>query len=318
MQEKIRKAYEMEIDEHHHDQRIDNFLNGYLKSVPKSYVYRVLRKGEVRVNKGRIKPNYRLQVGDIVRIPPMVLDEEDKQRPNIPPSLLKTLADNILFEDDSLIVLNKPSGLAVHGGSELKYGAIEALRMLFPQQPFLELVHRLDRETSGCLLFAKTRPQLVYLHEMIRAGQVDKTYLALVRGRWEGGVREVNAPLQRDIVRSGERMVQVDAEGKSALTQFKAVGHYKDATLLEVRLLTGRTHQIRVHAAHIGYPLAGDVKYGDQTFNKKLKQYGLNRLFLHARSLGFIHPQTGKSCEYTAVLPKELDQVLTAIKQQES
>ncbi len=266
-------------------QRVDNYLLGRLKGAPRSLIYRILRRGEVRVNKGRIRPDYRLRAGDMLRIPPVRL--EARQAPSRPAdAVLRQLEAAILYEDERVLVLNKPSGLAVHGGSGLRYGVIEGLRALRPEARYLELVHRLDRETSGCLLIARRRSALRILHELLRENRIDKRYLALVRGRWQGGQRVVEAPLRKNVLRSGERIVRVDPTGKPSRSVFRPLAVAELASLVEVRLDTGRTHQIRVHAAHIGHPVAGDEKYGDPEFNRRLREMtGLNRLFLHARSL---------------------------------
>jgi len=273
-------------------QRIDNYLLGRLKGAPRSLIYRILRKGEVRVNKGRIRPDYRLQAGDLLRIPPVRL--EPRQAPSRPAdAVLRQLEAAIVYEDDRILVLNKPSGLAVHGGSGLRYGVIEGLRALRPEARYLELVHRLDRETSGCLLIARRRSALRMLHELLRENRIDKRYLALVRGRWQGGRRIVEAPLRKNVLRSGERIVRVDPGGKPSRSVFRPLAIGELASLMEVRLDTGRTHQIRVHAAHIGHPIAGDEKYGDPEFDRQLRmRTGLNRLFLHARSLRIPWPDS--------------------------
>ena len=278
------------IDADQAGQRVDNFLLRHLKGVPKSKVYRIIRKGEVRVNKARIKPEYKLAAGDSLRIPPIRMAE---QQPKAKPShsLQTHLIDAILYEDDSLLVINKPSGLAVHGGSGVNLGMIEALRAMRPEARYLELVHRLDRDTSGCIMVAKKRSMLRYLHEQLRKkGGVDKRYQALVAGRWPNRRKLVNAPLLKNILQSGERMVQVSAEGKKSLTEFSVLTRFEQATLIEARPITGRTHQIRVHALHAGHPLLGDDKYGDQTAEKPFREKGLKRLFLHAASLRLTLP----------------------------
>jgi 23S rRNA pseudouridine955/2504/2580 synthase len=265
-------------------QRIDNFLLRTLKGVPKSKIYRILRSGEVRVNSARIKPEYRLQTGDRVRIPP--LRTRAQTTPVRPPQvLLEQLRSAVLFEDRELLVIDKPAGLAVHKGSGLAFGVIEILRALRPQAEFLELVHRLDRATSGCLLIAKSPQMLKKLHAALHSGAVDKRYLALVKGHWDHGTIEVTAPLRKNTLRGGERMVVVSESGKAARSRFQAITITPQASLLEVRIATGRTHQIRVHAAYVQHPVAGDDKYGDDTFNRQMSQLGLNRLFLHAHSL---------------------------------
>jgi len=263
-------------------QRIDNFLRTRLKGVPKTLIYRILRKGEVRVNKGRIKPEYKLQAGDIVRVPPLRLAERDEPAP-LAQGLLERLEAAIVYEDKALIVLNKPAGIAVHGGSGLNYGVIEAFRQLRPDAKDLELVHRLDRDTSGLLMIAKKRSMLRHLHEALRGDGVDKRYMALVRGSWPTSKKQVRAPLMKNNLRSGERMVEVSDEGKEALTVFRVLRRFGDfATLIEACPITGRTHQIRVHAKHAGHSIAGDAKYGDEDFTREVRELGGKRLFLHA------------------------------------
>ena len=305
---------EVRIDEGQDGQRIDNFLVTRLKGVPKSRIYRILRKGEVRVNKGRIKPDYRLQSGDLVRIPPIrMAEEKSPARPG--EQVLQRIADSIIYEDKGLLVLNKPSGIAVHGGSGLSYGVIEALRALRPEAPFLELAHRLDRETSGCLVVAKKRSALRAFQALLREDGIDKRYLALVRGRWSGGQRRIDAPLRKNVLKSGERMVQVAADGKAALSIFTPVAIYDTASLMEVKLISGRTHQVRVHAAHSGHPIAGDGKYGDEAFNRLMAELGLKRLFLHARSLRFTLPGE-VTIAVEAPLEPVLEQVLGRLQRQ--
>ncbi|ASL25914.1 23S rRNA pseudouridine(955/2504/2580) synthase RluC [Azotobacter chroococcum] len=274
-------------------QRIDNFLRTRLKGVPKTLIYRILRKGEVRVNKGRIKPEYKLQAGDLVRVPPLRLAERDEPAP-LAQGLLERLEAAIVHEDKALILLNKPAGIAVHGGSGLSHGVIEALRQLRPEAKDLELVHRLDRDTSGLLMIAKKRSMLRHLHEALRGDGVDKRYLALVRGFWPAARKQVSAPLQKNTLRSGERMVEVDEEGREALTLFRVLRRFGDfATLVEAKPVTGRTHQIRVHARHAGHPIAGDAKYGDEEFTREIRALGGKRLFLHAYSLVVPLPEGG-------------------------
>lgn len=298
----------VEIDAERAGQRIDNFLLTRLKGAPKSLIYRILRKGEVRVNKGRIKPTYRLQAGDMVRIPPVRLEESRPARPG--ERVLQRVEQSIIYEDKRLLILNKPSGLAVHGGSGLSYGLIEALRALRPEAPYLELVHRLDRETSGCLIIAKKRSTLRTLHELLRNNQINKQYLALIKGDWGGGDRAIEAPLRKNTLRSGERMVIVSEDGKPARSLFRPLCANAQASLMQIKLDTGRTHQIRVHALHSGHPIAGDEKYGDEIFNTEMKRLGLKRLFLHAVSLAFTLPDDGQRFSVTAPLPPELDGVL--------
>ena len=266
-------------------QRIDNFLLTRLKGVPKTMIYRILRKGEVRVNKGRIKPDYRIKAGDVVRVPPIRMNKADEPVP-LAKALLERLEAGIVYEDKSLIVLNKPAGIAVHGGSGLNYGIIEAFRQMRPLCKELELVHRLDRDTSGLLMLAKKRSMLRHLHEALREDTVDKRYMALVRGRWPASRKQVDAPLARSNMRAGERLVEVNQEGKEALTLFKVLRRFGDyATLVEASPVTGRTHQIRVHALYAGHAIAGDSKYGDDGFSKEIRELGGKRLFLHACDL---------------------------------
>lgn len=284
----------LEVEPELAGQRIDNFLRARLKGVPKTMIYRILRKGEVRVNKGRIKPDYKLQAGDIVRVPPVRVAERDEVEP-LAQGLLARLEAAIVYEDKALIVLNKPAGIAVHGGSGLNYGVIEAFRQLRPDAKDLELVHRLDRDTSGLLMIAKKRSMLRHLHEALRGDGVDKRYMALVRGHWPTSIKRVNAPLLKNTLRSGERMVEVNSEGKEALTLFKVLRRFGEfATLVEASPVTGRTHQIRVHALHAGHSIAGDDKYGDELFDREIRELGGKRLFLHAYALRIPLPEGGE------------------------
>ena len=301
------------IDDNHAGQRIDNFLVTFLKGVPKSRVYRILRKGEVRVNKKRVKPVYRLNDGDIVRVPPIRMDEE-KELPNAKLEKVASLEKHIIFEDKYLIVMNKPSGIAVHGGSGLKFGLIEGLRALRPDAKSLELVHRLDRDTSGCILIAKRRSTLRALHEQLREKTVEKNYLALVKGQWRKEDKAVNAPLLKNTVASGERIVRVNPEGKDSYTKFKIVQRFEDCTLIQASPVTGRTHQIRVHTLHAGHPIAGDDKYGDKAFDKTMKAHGLNRLFLHSASVRFFHPNEETTMFFEAPFDDALKSTVTALR----
>ncbi|MGE5170692.1 MAG: RluA family pseudouridine synthase, partial [Rudaea sp.] len=277
------------VDEEAAGQRIDNFLLRLLKGVPKSHVYRILRSGEVRVNKGRVGPEARLATDDVVRIPPIRTAERVVAVGAGPPrtSPVRPFMPAILFEDDWLIAVDKPAGLAVHGGSGIALGLIEQLRVSRPRAPFLELVHRLDRDTSGVLLVAKKRSALTSLHAQLRRGEIDKRYLVLVRGRWRDAKRIVDVPLHKFSTREGERRVRVEASGRQATTIFRLErgwpSHDPPLALLEAELKTGRTHQIRVHLAHLGHALAGDDKYGDFAWNRELAGEGLKRMFLHAR-----------------------------------
>ena len=306
------KVQFIEISAHQAGQRIDNFLLTLEKGVPKSRIYRAIRSGEVRVNKGRIKQTYKLQTGDVVRVPPLRVAEKSAS-PTISDSLKQELLKAILFEDEAMLVLNKPAGLAVHAGSQIQVGVIEALRIIKAELPFLELVHRLDRDTSGCLLLAKSRDSLLNLQQQMLSDGIDKRYLTLLKGSMEQAENLVEQPLQKNTLSSGERMVVVDAEGKKSKTLFIQRQRMPLAQLTEVKLFTGRTHQIRVHAAWLGHPVAGDDKYGDRDFNKQLKGYGLKRLFLHAWQLTITHPQTGETMHLEAPLPDALNSVINQL-----
>jgi 23S rRNA pseudouridine955/2504/2580 synthase len=290
-------------------QRVDNYLGKVLKGVPKSHIYRILRSGEVRINKGRVCPDARLALGDVVRVPPIRTAAPERPAPKS--GFARTgPALPILFEDEALIVLDKPSGLAVHGGSGIALGLIEQLRAARPEAKFLELVHRLDRETSGVLLIAKKRQALVGLHEQLRDGAFDKRYLVLVRGRWRDEKRRVRLSLHKFATQDGERRVRVEQDGQQAETIFYRretwTTHDPPLALLEAELKTGRTHQIRVHLTHLGFPLAGDDKYGDFAWNKVLAKQGLKRMFLHSFSLGFVHPLTDEAVTFESPLPDDL------------
>ncbi len=290
-------------------QRIDNFLTRTLKGVPRSHVYRLLRKGEVRVNGRRAKPEQRLEEGDEVRLPPVRAAERERG-PSVPDRLLDEVRSRILFENARILALDKPAGLAVHGGSGLSFGVIEALRASRPRAE-LELVHRLDKDTSGVLLVAKDRASLRLLHAALRDGQVGKTYLALLKGRWTLGRKTIDLPLKTNIRQGGERMVKVDIEGRDSASTFRPVRRFDSrATLVEVDIHTGRTHQIRVHAAYAGHPVAGDEKYGDREFNAVMKALDLRRMFLHAHRIEFTWPDDGRRCRIEAPLPKDLEEVL--------
>lgn len=305
-------AHELTIDEHHAGQRIDNFLIASLKGLPRTRIYRILRRGEVRVNKGRIRQHYRLKSGDVVRIPPMRLAPPEQSR-GPAAGLCERVEESVLFEDDGLIVLDKPSGIAVHGGSGRSHGIIETLRAARDEHDYLELVHRLDRDTSGCLMVAKRRPVLTGLHAAFRHGKVRKRYSVLLEGHWRGGAREVETGLRRNVLRSGERLVRVDASGKRGRTRFVPRARGKQASLMEALPFTGRTHQIRVHAACAGHPVAGDAKYGVRDFNQRMREHGLRRLFLHAASLDFDNPGDGARVHVQAPLPPELLAVLASL-----
>jgi 23S rRNA pseudouridine955/2504/2580 synthase len=293
-------------------QRIDNFLMRHFKTVPRSRVYRLLRKGEVRVNRKRVDAEYRIQEGDELRLPPVRIDADaEPGRPSS--SLLELMERSVIFQDRQLLVIDKPAGVAVHGGSGMSFGVIEALRASRPRET-LELVHRLDRDTSGCLAVARDRSTLTALHALIRNGGMHKTYLALVAGSWQLGTKRIDAPLATDNRQHGERHVRVAQAGKDSVSVFKPVQFFGSlATLMEVDIPTGRTHQIRVHAAFAGHPLLGDDKYGDRERNADLKAHGLKRTFLHAQSLAFEWPGSGVPFHVSAPLPAELAAVLDAI-----
>ncbi len=306
------------ISEDEAGQRIDNYLLAKLKGVPKSLIYRILRKGEVRVNKGRIKPEYKLQANDIVRVPPVRISEKEQAPISTKLNKVSQLENQILFEDECLLVLNKPSGIAVHGGSGLSFGVIEALRTLRPDARFLELVHRLDRDTSGILLVAKKRSALRSLHEQLREKTVQKDYLALVRGQWQSHCKVVKAPLLKNELSSGERIVRVSEQGKPSETRFSIEERYEYATLVKASPVTGRTHQIRVHTQYAGHPIALDDKYGDKHFDEQMTRLGLTRLFLHAFSIRFEHPKTGETLRINAPLDPEMKKILGALREQKS
>ena len=315
------------IDDTHSGQRLDNFLIKVLKGVPKTYVYRIIRKGEVRVNKKRAQASTRLAIADVVRIPPVRVAQEKQLDPKAA-SKHQYLLKTVLYEDDQIMVINKPSGLAVHSGSGLRFGIIELLREL-TQYKFLELVHRLDRSTSGCLLLAKKRSALTKLNALFannseKKNLLDKRYKALVLNSLESHSQMVIVPLSKKALAKGEhKMVVVDSEqesGQFAKTKFHKIEQFSkedcEISLIEAKLFTGRTHQVRVHAEHIGCPLAGDEKYGDRQFNQAMQSYGLHRLFLHASQLSFVHPVTDEKIMITAPLAKELNTVLKNLRAQ--
>lgn len=277
----------VEIGPRNAEQRLDNYLLSQLKGVPKSHIYKLLRSGQVRVNKGRKKPDYRVRLGDIVRIPPVRMAETDDSK--APQHLVDRVSQSVIFEDNQLLVLNKPAGIAVHSGSNLRFGVIEMLRQARPDDEMLELVHRLDRETSGCLLIAKSRDSLNQLHQHFREenAPMEKIYRTIIQGRWQGAERVIDLPLLKNTLRGGERMVEVNPQGKEARSLFIPLEYRQNISLMEVKLFTGRTHQIRVHAQSVGHVIAGDKKYGDPAFNSLLKQHGFKRMFLHAWKLSF-------------------------------
>ncbi|KAF3976898.1 MAG: 23S rRNA pseudouridine(955/2504/2580) synthase RluC [Methylococcales symbiont of Iophon sp. n. MRB-2018] len=303
------KVQWLEITEENSGQRIDNFLITLLKGVPKTRIYRLIRKGEVRVNKGRINNRYRLEIGDCVRVPPVRVAVRNHEV-DLKPTLKYSLENGILYEDEVLMVLNKAAGFAVHGGSGISSGIIEALRVLRPDARFLELAHRLDKDTSGCLLIAKKRSALKALHDLFRGDAVKKTYLALLAGEWERKKLIVTEPLLRNTGKGGERIVKVSKLGKFSETHFRRIQKYPSLTLVEASPKTGRTHQIRVHAAWLGHPIVGDSRYGDEEINKKLRKKGFKRLFLHAQQLQFVHPVTGEKICFKAPLAVELQKQL--------
>lgn len=307
------KARHVSVAAEQAQQRLDNFLLRELKGVPKGHVYRLLRTGQVRVNGRRAKPDYRVAGGDEIRIPPVRQSAPEPQtRPGSRQQAVLQAA--IVHEDEFLLVLNKPAGWAVHGGSGVSLGVIEALRAMRPGDRHLELVHRLDRDTSGCLLVARKPSALRSLHAALRTGQVDKRYLALLAGAWTGGPRQVRVALQKNVLQSGERMVKVAEDGREAESHFQPIRRFRDATLMEVGIRTGRTHQIRVHAAHLGHPVLGDEKYGEREANRHFRTLGLKRMFLHAASLGFVHPATGVPMQVSAPLDVQLQMLLDQLE----
>jgi 23S rRNA pseudouridine955/2504/2580 synthase len=290
----------IEVTEDEAGQRIDNYLIARLKGVPKSHVYRVLRSGEVRVNSRRVEASRRVAAGDRIRIPPVrVAERAEAAAPHFKLP--------VLFEDDAFIALDKPAGIAVHGGSGVAHGVIESLRSMRPGARFLELVHRLDRDTSGVLLVAKRRPALTALHEAMRSRAMDKRYLVAVAGRFRNETQRVRAALAKRTLADGGKHVSVSASGQEAETVLRRIARTAEFSLLEAELLTGRTHQIRVHLAHLKHPVLGDDKYGDFELNKRLRRQGLRRMFLHARSLAFAHPTTGEPVRIEAPLPRDLE-----------
>lgn len=301
----------LEVGEESDGQRIDNFLLRIAKGVPKSHIYRILRSGEVRVNKGRVQAEYRLRTGDMIRMPPIRIAERAAQ------AAVPARDFDVAFEDEALIVVNKPAGVAVHGGSGISFGVIEQLRRARPAAKFLELAHRLDRETSGLLVVAKKRAALVRLHDQFRDGGIGKRYLALVKGNWRNELQHIRLPLLKYLTAEGERRVSVAAEGKVAHSIVRLVTRWENFSMVEVELKTGRTHQIRVHLSHLGFPLAGDDKYGDFVLNRELSKSGLKRMFLHAAKLVLPHPLTNEALAFDAPLPPELSDFLNRIDRHE-
>lgn len=301
-------------------QRLDNFLVRVAKGVPKSHLYRIIRSGEVRVNKARVKAETRLAEGDLLRLPPIRVSEKAVSK--APAAALAEGVVPVLYEDRHLLIVNKPAGIAAHGGSGISHGLIERMRASRPEEPFLELAHRLDRETSGAIILCKTRKALVRFHDMMKTREVEKHYTLLVKGDWVDDRRHVKAPLLRYLLPSGERRVRVDeAQGMKAHTIFTKLRRYGKVTLLDAELLTGRTHQIRVHALSVGHPLVGDDKYGDFDFNRAVAQGALGvplkRMFLHSRRLSFVHPVTGEPVSVEAPLWPDCEALLRALDQGE-
>jgi 23S rRNA pseudouridine955/2504/2580 synthase len=298
-------------------QRVDRVLARLLPGVPHTRLFRLLRRGEVRLNGKRVSGEARIKAGDVLRVPPVRLEVPPaataEAAPRVSNALIEKLNAAVLFEDERLLVIDKPAGVAVHGGSGISAGVIEALRSARPDEP-LELVHRLDRDTSGCLMIARRRSTLRSMHAMLREDAFDKRYLVLVRGKWELGKKLIDAPLRTDLRVGGERTVKVAPDGKDSATEFRVVQFFGQlATLLEAKLLTGRTHQIRVHAAYAGHVVAGDEKYGDEEFNEQLRAFGLRRLFLHAHSVSFEDPERHVAMSISAPLPDALRSVLDAL-----
>ena len=304
----------LEVGEEAVGQRIDNFLLRTCKGVPKSHVYRILRSGEVRVNKGRVGPEYRLQAGDSVRVPPIRVSASPSANALIS---IPAREFDILFEDEALLVIDKAAGLAVHGGSGVSFGVIELLRRQRPESRMLELAHRLDRETSGLLIIAKKRSALTRLHDAFRDGAIQKRYLTLVKGRWHNPLQHVRLPLYKYLDGENQRRVSVSAEGKEAHSIVRLLQRWENFSLLEVELKTGRTHQIRVHLTHLGFPLVGDDKYGDFALNKELQKIGMKRMFLHAKKLNFCHPLSEQAIALEAPLPKDLHNFLMQLERNE-
>lgn len=298
------------IDDAHDGQRIDNFLLGLLKGVPKSHIYKMLRNGEVRVGTRRAKAEYKLQLGDVVRVPPVRIAEPSARTDELPGRLPQF---PVLFEDEGLLIIDKPAGVAVHGGSGVSFGVIEVLRKQRPQAKFLELAHRLDKETSGILVLAKKRSALLAVQRAFQQNQTDKRYLALVQGQWQGKRREARFPLHKVVTASGERRVYVQEGGQTAHTIFNLQQVWQHCSLVEAELKTGRTHQIRVHLAHMGHPIAGDEKYGDFNWNRELQKQGLKRMFLHAARLTLPHPVTGEPLIVQAALPDNLKNYINSL-----
>jgi 23S rRNA pseudouridine955/2504/2580 synthase len=298
----------IEVAEDEAGQRIDNYLLARLKGVPKSRIYRIIRSGEVRINMKRAEASQKVAAGDRIRVPPVRVAQRDE------PQAAPHFRMPVLFEDDAILAIDKPAGLAVHGGSGVAHGVIESLRSMRPDAKFLELVHRLDRDTSGVLLIAKKRSALTVLHEMMRDHDVDKRYFAGVAGRFRNEKQRVRLSLAKHVNAGGEKRVSVSDEGQEAETIFRLVERGADMSLLEAELLTGRTHQIRVHLAHLGHPVLGDDKYGDFELNRRLRKEGLKRMFLHAARLSFAHPISAEKVELVSPLPADLEKFRSRFK----
>lgn len=313
------KVQLIEINDDHQGQRIDNYLICLLKGVPKSRIYRILRKGEVRVNKKRVKAEYKLQCNDMIRVPPIRVAVRDAPENIDKLDRVRALEAAIIFESKTFLLLNKPAGMAVHGGSGLSFGVIEALRALRPEERFLELVHRLDKDTSGCLLIAKKRSYLKHFQDLLRARQMKKEYIAVVSGHWMKKYNQVNAPLQKNLLKSGERYVSVNEAGKKSETRFQCLRQMGDFALVKAKPMTGRTHQIRVHARYAGCPLLGDEKYSDVAADSDtLKSLGLKTFLLHAQKLSFTTPDSEQTYCYEAPMPGLMNKVITRLQKSKS
>lgn len=306
------KTYKIIISYDQKNQRIDNFLKTKLKKIPKSLIYKLLRKGKIRLNTKRVQPKYKLKNKDNIYIPNQFNVSKKKLSYFYNLKFLNIINESILYEDKDILIINKPSGIAVHGGSGIKYGIIESLRFLKPQENFLELVHRLDRDTSGILLIAKNKNSLCALHKQLINKEIKKYYLALVHGRWSQKCKKISFPLLK-IKKNKKRIVCINNLGKKSETYFQVKKRYKNLTLIKINPITGRTHQIRVHTMYNGNPIVCDDKYGNKQFDKELKKIGMNRLFLHAYILKFFHPKTRKLMKIKSPLDKYLKEILLKI-----
>nr|WP_192867712.1 23S rRNA pseudouridine(955/2504/2580) synthase RluC [Paraphotobacterium marinum] len=304
---KAKKVQFITIDENQLHQRIDNFLINFLKTVPKTLIYRIIRKGEVRVNKKRVKPSFKLSIGDIVRVPPLKIEEKNSIHSYQNLEIIKNLNNKVLYEDSNILVINKPSGLAVHGGSGINIGLIESLRVSRTDLKYLELIHRIDRDTSGILMIAKKRSFLRSIQEQFRIKNIRKTYVALVKGNWDRSNKIINKPLYKNEINS---VVKVDPMGKKSVTRVKVIKEFENATFIEASPITGRTHQIRVHCLSEGHPIANDNRYGDHEFDVQMKKMGLDRMFLHAMELEFFYPPINEMLVIKAPLDIGLTKVL--------